>query len=51
MDVPRLDPSVLSERVVNPIFIIAIAGSIAPHVGAKLERIVTILSGRNKFKT
>lgn len=41
--VSRFDPAVLSEGVVDAIFVVAIAGSVGSYVGAEFEGVVAIL--------
>ena len=43
MAVAGLHPAVLSKGIVNTVLVIPIPGSIAAHVRAELERVVTIL--------
>lgn len=45
--VARFDPTVLTEGVVDAIFVVAISGGVGSHVCAKFEGIVSILEGLN----
>ena len=43
--VARFHPAVLTEGVVDAIFVVAIAGEVGAHVGAEFEGVVSVLDG------
>jgi hypothetical protein len=43
VNVPRFDPPVLSDGIINSVLIVSITTSIASHVCAELEGIISIL--------
>ena len=45
VNVAWFDPAVLAEGVVDAVFVVAVAGAVASHVGPELEWIVSILRG------
>ena len=44
MDIAWFDPAVLAEGVVDAVFVVAVSGFVAAHVGSVLEWIVSILN-------
>ena len=43
VDVTRFDPAMLAEGVVDAVFVVAVSGCIASHVGSVFEWVVSIL--------
>ena len=42
----RLHPTVLTNRIVDTVFVVSVAEGVTSHVGSKLEGVVTVLKSK-----